>query len=326
MKSTPPPGDLKESPSRGGRGAILAIAALLLASGNAMAGGPWRFTIDGKPYRWDASRPIVVNPDRGRLGKYGNDDAINRLIIPALARWASVPTAHVRFSIGASLPRDVQNYQDADWALASGYTPVIFDTDGTILTQIGVSPRAVIALTNFIIPRFDTITQGYIVVNGCFVDGDPSNEEMTEQEMVSSLAHEIGHLLNLHHSQVNGHMFLGRHRRSRLQALRSAARGFGGADVPAVQTRGRDEAADPGRRGGDFATLSGGKRRKSRRRCRARSAAPTMTRGSRGPTSSPATSTIPSTTPCPPSRGSATRDSWADPSTSSCRASTKSAA
>jgi hypothetical protein len=188
---------------------ICAGFIILAGSPQLRAGNYWLVSKSGEPCRWDGGTPIRIYPDAGGLGKYSNLEAISKLLLPALNAWSDVPTAHVRWNFSTPMAGDIASLNDLDLALRQGYSPIVFDQGGKILAALGAPTQYVIGLTGMFIPSGTTLTQGFIIINGLMVDGISTNGEITEQQMLAALIHELGHFLNLDHSQVNGHMFLG---------------------------------------------------------------------------------------------------------------------
>jgi hypothetical protein len=188
---------------------ICAGIVFLTVSPQVRAGNYWLVSKSGEPCRWAGDGSIRIYPDAGGLGRYSNADAISKLLLPALNTWSSVSTARVRWIYSTSTASDIVTLSDLDLVLRQGNSPIVFDHEGKILAALGAPTQYVVALTGLFIPTGTTLTKGFIIVNGLMVDGINSNGEITEQEMLAAIIHELGHLLNLDHSQVNGHMFLG---------------------------------------------------------------------------------------------------------------------
>jgi len=178
------------------------------------AGGPLAVSSIGVPYTWDNSAPILFNPDQGSLGLLDNDAAV-QLVQEAFEVWSSdaIPTVTLSFENGGSLPEDVNtlleylSYQEDN----GGTNAIIFDTDGSIVADLGLPPEVV----GFAGPELVTtkapyhIVEGLALLNGAFVDGNEANGEISQEDFKIAFRHEFGHFLNLDHTQVNGHFFLG---------------------------------------------------------------------------------------------------------------------
>lgn len=192
------------------------IVALLLAgvASAAVAGGPL-YTYDYAnriPYAWDmAAWPngqVPVYTDLGPLGVLSNDRA-TEMVTYAAAQWSSVPTSAFRATvagnfgdiglgdIGASTVTSVLG------AWNGGGMHVIYDADGAIMSNFfGVTPTAVLGITNidFVGPDTPEILEAWMVLSGPGIHAnDPGG--IGFQGVVT---HEMGHALNLGHSQVNG--------------------------------------------------------------------------------------------------------------------------
>jgi hypothetical protein len=194
---------------------ILVIDLFILRIPSLFAGGPLAVTTTGIPYVWDNSSPIPYHPDRGGLGMLDNTEAVN-LVQEAFEAWATaaIPTADLSFTNGGLLPDDVDTeteYMDYNGVFNEGINAIIFDADGTLFEALGLPPEVI----GFAGPEWLTtsapfnIIEGIALLNGAFIDGVQANGELTEEEFTAAFKHEFGHLLNLDHTQINGHYFLG---------------------------------------------------------------------------------------------------------------------
>lgn len=192
---------------------VCIACGLFLPPPAAEAGGPLAVSTSGDPYTWDNSGPVEYHPDQGSLGLLDNAAAV-QLIEDAFAIWSgdSIPTVDLNFANGGSLSKDVSDVTEylKYEKYNGGVTAVIFDTDGSIIADLGLPPEVV----GFAGPEVVTtaspyrILEGIALLNGAYIDGSASNGELSQEEYTVVFKHEFGHLLNLDHTQVNGQYFL----------------------------------------------------------------------------------------------------------------------
>src|SRR5262245_22040120 len=195
--------------SRRARACVVALVAIVVAAGAARAAGPMLVNGAGVPLVWGTS-PIPYHPDRGNLGALVNATAVTT-IAADFAVWSAVPTASIAFSNGGALPVDVTsaNYTTYVGVCGDGLDPIVFDTDGTI-TDALFGAGASNDVLGFAGPDCWTyvppvITEASAVFNGKWIDGInvPGNPELPLADFNATLIHELGHYVNLDHSQVN---------------------------------------------------------------------------------------------------------------------------
>jgi hypothetical protein len=192
---------------------LLALDLLFIQVSSVFAGGPIIISETGVPYVWNNSSAIPYNPDQGNLGTLDNN-AAKALVANAFAAWSNVSTANLSFTEGAALSTDVDTLAEFNAVIAtcgSPTTPIIFDMDGSLTTALGLPPEVIgfagpVCVTTAAPFR---ITKGNAVLNGKFIDGNQANGEISQADFTATFAHEFGHMLNLDHTQVNGHYFLG---------------------------------------------------------------------------------------------------------------------
>jgi hypothetical protein len=189
-----------------GRAALVLAAALFVPVCGHGADYLW-MTADGAPRTWAGA--VTYNPDQGSLGLLGNEAARARLRA-AFDTWAAVDTSTLRnFREGRQLPRDatVENFRNSYAQCDDAFSAIIFDTDGSILEDLlgvgGGNAALGVGFPNCINDDGDII-QGTIVLNGRFLDGidEPGNREYSPERFQNVIVHEIGHFLNLAHTQV----------------------------------------------------------------------------------------------------------------------------
>jgi hypothetical protein len=194
--------------------ALLFSCPGLLCADPALAGGPLAVSKSGEPYAWDNSGPIAYHPDRGPLGLLDNEAALE-LIEESFGVWSSnsLSSVSLSFENGGLLPKDVNSlskYLDYE-GYNNGINAIIFDSDGSILAELGLPPE-VVGFAGPEVVRIEPpyhILEGIALLNGAFIDGDTTNGELTREEYEIVFRHEFGHLLNLDHTQINGQYFLG---------------------------------------------------------------------------------------------------------------------
>jgi len=197
------------------------FAWLLLATAFALpatAGGPRVVNGQGQPMKWSSGGSITYDPDQGPLGELSNAEAL-ALLQAAFAEWSSA--TGLSFVAGAPLPFDVNadstpgsnpahylNFYLVDDA--QDVTPIIFDTDGSIIaSRFGEAARFdILGIAGLDTPvgADPTVTEASIIINGAFIDGagpPGSPEDVSQLAMQAVMLHEIGHFLNLDHSVLN---------------------------------------------------------------------------------------------------------------------------
>ncbi|PIR16748.1 MAG: hypothetical protein COV46_07060 [Deltaproteobacteria bacterium CG11_big_fil_rev_8_21_14_0_20_49_13] len=201
--------------------AIIFFLSLLITDNrspftSAHAGGPFFVTNDGVPLKWsdDTLKWITDGGDLnanvtslkaaewigGLFGIWGGSSLADQ-------NGAAIDVADIDFEFAGTLPEDVNetNYIDIinDHR---GEAVIVFDETGAII-DLELGEKASSYVVGFASPFSvgkDEFAGGIIVLNGLFIDGNKSNGvEVSEDEFRAAILHEIGHLLNLDHTQAN---------------------------------------------------------------------------------------------------------------------------
>ncbi len=195
-----------------GRLAGAALAGALATS--AFAGGPL-YTFDPEnriPYAWAmASWPggqVPIYTDLGTLGILSNVQA-NGLVAGAAAQWSSVPTSSFRATVAGDFSAigvgdvDDTSITSVIGAYNGGGIDVVYDSDGSILSDyFGVPPTSVLGITDIEYVGIGTpeIAEAWMVLSGPGVRADDPDGI----GFAGVVTHEMGHALNLAHTQANG--------------------------------------------------------------------------------------------------------------------------
>lgn len=193
----------------------ICFTVLLMSIGMIKAGGFIRITGSGDVYRWDVSSPVPYNPGLGVLGMLSNADAV-AMVNDNFLLWGTgnISTSSLSFTNAGQLTMEVLTAADfaALNGVQDGISPIIFDADGELTAALGLDPGVLGFATPDILSANApfVIREGLAFFNGDHIDGDTADgNETTVESFGGVMAHEFGHYLNLSHTQINGHYFLG---------------------------------------------------------------------------------------------------------------------
>ncbi len=198
----------------------VAIAALLSA-GAVQAGGPLYTTEDGNPtpFLWDTSNgSIPVYVDGGEAFTYDYDGSVflsieraQQVTQFAFSQWNNVKTSTFRADVAGTIEQqtgiaDVNGSNALQfYTQQNGYGFwMLYDTDGSILENVfGVPKTAVLGIAfPEIADDNNVIIEATAVINGWNVYANDN----AGLQIAGVFTHEIGHAINLSHSQTNGHI------------------------------------------------------------------------------------------------------------------------
>lgn len=217
------------------RSTYYAVLFIFLAT-QAIAGGPWNIDPNGsgQPQRIE-NWTVIWKADPGRFStKYSNQDALSNpinpdapenlekgWIIPLFRKWQEaklrvtrneiVSTVSLTFIYQGLLEEDVtaENYkrywctplENPEKCLNLPYSLVLFDADGEMMRDLGFDPDRIVGLGRPL--RADANGLSYknaaIILNGKRLD----KGDIDPRGFKAVILHEIGHMLNLDHAQVN---------------------------------------------------------------------------------------------------------------------------
>ena len=182
---------------------------LVLAATPAYAGGPLIMCGSSTPFTWGANPSYYT--DGGGGGPVLTLAEADALTDFAFAAWSGVATATFSASDGGTMAAAYGVAADITAANAGtvigtfngGGFNVIYDADGTIVSDFFGSPPGVLGIAS---PEFAsgcTLTEGYAVMNLAAVDPGDAKTPGTS-EFGGVFTHEFGHAINLAHTKVNG--------------------------------------------------------------------------------------------------------------------------
>ena len=192
---------------------ILIILFFVNTCHTAFAGGP--LVVKGGMAVSYGTRAYTYRYDKGTLGMFSNSEAV-ALIEELYKDWQAVKTTEIKFQqdnpgfldfdINSSNFDSILNSQDL-----LGYTPVIFDNDGSLLNAFlgSGAGNSVLGLSGPITvssgPLVNQIAESQAIFNGRFANGinTPSDPETTSDSFKGTVIHETGHGLGLDHAQIN---------------------------------------------------------------------------------------------------------------------------
>lgn len=177
------------------------------------AGGP--LVVKGGMSITYGTRPFLYRFDQGKLGMFSNSEAI-AIIEDLFDDWQAIKTSEIKFQrdnpgelnldVTADNFNSILNSPDL-----LGYTPIIFDEDGSLLeaflgdgagdSVLGISGPITISSG----PLVNQIAESQAIFNGRFVNGIDSfsDPESSTTTFKGTIIHEVGHGIGLDHSQIN---------------------------------------------------------------------------------------------------------------------------
>jgi len=184
------------------------LAPALVYSSLSIAGGPLVLEGPGGSTPVTYQNPnITLNIENGNLGSLTNSEA-DALVSGALALWNNISTSDINLIIDqAQIDLDINisnfetylpNASNTVFNASDNLNPVVYDSNGEIIDAffgIGQSATTIGFAASILTIGASYFSEGYAVING--KNGLPA----TAFKLL--IAHEIGHLIGLDHTQVN---------------------------------------------------------------------------------------------------------------------------
>lgn len=218
---------------------LVGLVGVIALSSTAWAGQALIINEDGDPVVWDASSssPISIHPESGACGRFSNAQMLASLEAN-LEEWTGLATVDLAFSIvdGEIAGVDGCNYTDYLVGVSGNSTanntanvndslnPILFDNDGELVDEATGESNGRYSILGFANPDgFSTsptdsslyldIVDGQALFNCYCLDdgnGNPAHDDcsdvpvvFTDDDLTFTQIHEMGHFLNLDHTQVN---------------------------------------------------------------------------------------------------------------------------
>lgn len=176
------------------------------------------------PYRWDVSSPVPIYTDLGPFEilpanppagtQLVTNEKADGVVAFAASQWSNVPTSSFRAQVvGDFASRGLTDVKDAASAAQvvlndnGGGLYVMYDADAKVMKDFFGAPSNVLGIASPELADEATgiITEGWMIINA--QQRWFSDNNLTDYAGV--FTHEMGHAINLAHSQTNGAILLG---------------------------------------------------------------------------------------------------------------------
>lgn len=181
------------------------FAALLFALATAAhAAGPILVEpVTGLPVKWDSSTPVVYHLETGRLNAAVTNAQGAQAVDLAFKAWTGLAGVSLSATPGTTIAQDITEANVGTFlGKTDGLTPIVFDDTGRITDLVlGNGASEVVlgfATPEIIQPGSNRILEGFACMNG------KGMESETPESILNLMIHELGHMLGVGHSQLNG--------------------------------------------------------------------------------------------------------------------------
>ena len=191
---------------------------LLFLSTPVFAGGP--LVVDtvkhsGTAATW-ANNKLTWYVDKGDLSSNVTRDEAVEWIKQAFATWTgasmqnaeheNIQVVNLEVVFGGVIDEDVSPANITDYDNEEpGKTVIILDKDGLITESLQFDKTGIVGLATPLLVEGTSLRKGIALFNGFMLENgrlDP-DPEVAKQRFQSTILHELGHLLNIDHTQVN---------------------------------------------------------------------------------------------------------------------------
>ena len=211
------------------------VLLFLIFSTPVFAGQALIINTEGDPVLWDNSSALSIHPESGECGPKTNAQILS-LIATNLQQWTDVSYVDLSFTVASGSISGVDGCNYTDYLagvsgnttaqstanVQDGLNPILFDNDGEMTdsatgvsngryTILGFANPAGFSVSSSDSSLYTAIVDGQAVFNCYCLDdgtGSPSHSDcgsvvFTTHDLDFTMVHEMGHFVNLDHSQIN---------------------------------------------------------------------------------------------------------------------------
>jgi len=184
--------------------ACIAVFAMTAA---AWAGGPFFRLSNNQPVGHDSTQNLTYNLDPGNLTTFLTNEMMRQIVADQFAKWTAIQGNTLTISEADDVANDIDSAADLNAAISAGLSPVVFDEDGTIFSELGAGSN-----TLAFAGPWTTVSGANGVVYSQFraVFGGPAMTGFPDGRVQAVVLHEFGHALGLGHAVCNAPYFGGR--------------------------------------------------------------------------------------------------------------------